>query len=81
MPNSDREARSLRRTDSAAPGRADDDSELPASTISIGVAVVAPGDSAADLISRADQCLYRAKADGRIWCARILLRVRFAETA
>lgn len=66
MPNSDRESailcaerirrRLTERTDSG---------ELPAVSISIGVAVVAPGDSAGDLVSRADQCLYRAKADGK----------------
>ena len=34
-------------------------------TISIGVAVAAPGDTPADLIGRADRCLYGAKADGK----------------
>jgi len=66
MPNSDREsailcAERIRRR--LAERNAD--SELPAVSISIGVAVVALGDSAADLVSRADQCLYRAKADGK----------------
>ncbi len=31
-------------------------------TMSIGVAVFAPGDSASDLIARADRCMYQAKA-------------------
>ena len=66
MPNSDREsailcAERIRRR----LAERTDDNELPASTISIGVAVYAPGDSPADLVSRADQCLYRAKADGK----------------
>ena len=34
-------------------------------TISIGVAVAAASDTPADLIGRADRCLYRAKADGK----------------
>ena len=34
-------------------------------TISCGVGQVAPGDSRADLVKRADDCLYRAKAAGR----------------
>lgn len=42
-----------------------DDNGMPPLSISIGVAVVTPGDAAGDLVSRADQCLYRAKADGK----------------
>ncbi len=42
-----------------------EDAKLPGLTISIGVAVMAPGDSAADLILRADQGMYQAKADGK----------------
>jgi two-component system, cell cycle response regulator len=34
-------------------------------TISIGIAALAPGDTAAAVIKRADQALYRAKRDGR----------------
>ena len=34
-------------------------------TLSIGVAVIAPGDTPADLMRRADQCLYKAKAMGK----------------
>ena len=66
MPNSDRDsailcAERIRRR----LAERTDDNELPAVSISIGVAVVAAGDAAADLVSRADQCLYRAKADGK----------------
>lgn len=66
MPNSDREsailcAERIRRR--LADRAADDD--LPALTMSIGVAIMAPGDSADDVIRRADQCLYLAKADGK----------------
>jgi diguanylate cyclase (GGDEF)-like protein len=66
MPNSDRDsailcAERIRRR----LAERTDDHELPALSISIGVAVVAAGDAAADLISRADECLYRAKADGK----------------
>jgi diguanylate cyclase (GGDEF)-like protein len=43
-------------------------------TMSIGVAVLKPVDSPADLVRRADECLYRAKADGKN-------RVRTAATA
>jgi diguanylate cyclase (GGDEF)-like protein len=38
---------------------------LPPVTMSIGVAVTAPGESTADLILRADRSLYEAKAAGR----------------
>lgn len=66
MPNSDRDsailcAERIRRRLAERIG----DGDIPALSISIGVAVVAPGDSPADLVSRADQCLYRAKADGK----------------
>lgn len=68
MPNSDRASalagaerirrRLLERRDAA-------DAKLPGLTISIGVAVMEPDDSAADLILRADQAMYQAKADGK----------------
>ncbi len=66
MPNSDREsaimcAERIRRR--IAERSVDDD--LPPLTMSIGVAIIAPGDSAGDVILRADQCLYLAKADGK----------------
>lgn len=38
---------------------------LPSLTMSIGVAVTVPGDSAADVIMRADRSLYEAKASGK----------------
>jgi two-component system cell cycle response regulator len=34
-------------------------------TISVGIASLATGDAAADVLKRADQALYRAKRDGR----------------
>jgi diguanylate cyclase (GGDEF)-like protein len=38
---------------------------LPRTTVSIGVAAMRSGDAPADLIRRADQCLYQAKAAGK----------------
>ena len=38
---------------------------LPRLTLSVGVAVIAAGEDAHDLILRADRCLYQAKADGK----------------
>lgn len=66
MPNSDRESAIMcaeRIRQRLADRAADDD--LPPLTMSIGVAIIAPGDSAGDVILRADQCLYLAKADGK----------------
>lgn len=40
-------------------------SHLPPITVSAGLAVLAPGDTIADLIDRADQCAYDAKRQGR----------------
>ena len=66
MPNSDRASalacaeRIRRRLLESRP--AENDTPL---TMSIGVAVFAPDDGAADLIVRADRCMYRAKADGK----------------
>jgi diguanylate cyclase (GGDEF)-like protein len=47
--------------------RADDESlpRMSGMTMSIGVAVKAPGETPADLIRRADLCLYQAKAEGK----------------
>jgi diguanylate cyclase (GGDEF)-like protein len=42
-----------------------DGPNLPALTISIGIAVVQAGDTAAALLRRADESLYQAKADGK----------------
>lgn len=66
MPNSDRQSAILcaERIRQRLADRAVDD-DLPALTMSIGVAIIAPGDNAGDLILRADQCLYVAKADGK----------------
>ncbi len=38
---------------------------LPKATISLGVAVIEPGDEPADLVWRADRSLYQAKAEGK----------------
>jgi diguanylate cyclase (GGDEF)-like protein len=38
---------------------------LPRLTLSIGVATIETGDSPADLVRRADECLYQAKRDGK----------------
>jgi diguanylate cyclase (GGDEF)-like protein len=66
MPNSDLEnavlcAERIRRR--LAERAADD--RLGGVSASIGVAVLGPGDTAAAILARADQCLYRAKADGK----------------
>ena len=45
-------------------------SRLPPLTMSIGVAVIERGDTPQDLIRRADQCLYQAKAEGKN-CVRL----------
>lgn len=66
MPNSDRENAVLcaeRIRQRLAERSAND--QLPALTMSIGVTVIGEGDHVADLIARADQSLYRAKADGK----------------
>lgn len=44
---------------------ADEAPQVPRITVSIGVAVTAPGDKPEDLIGRADQGLYQAKANGK----------------
>jgi len=46
-------------------GTYDDGRPLPRLTLSIGVAVMGRDENANDLISRADRCLYQAKADGK----------------
>lgn len=66
MPNSDRQNAVLcaeRIRQRLAERSASD--QLPALTMSIGVTVIGEGDHVADLIARADQSLYRAKADGK----------------
>jgi len=44
---------------------AEDAPSLPQTTVSIGVAVMGSGDGPTDLIRRADQSLYHAKAAGK----------------
>jgi diguanylate cyclase (GGDEF)-like protein len=69
MPGSDRASavacaeRMRRRV--AEPGSAAGGRRLPTVTISLGVAVIEPGDAPADLIRRADRSLYAAKAEGK----------------
>jgi diguanylate cyclase (GGDEF)-like protein len=68
MPNSDqRSARAcaerIRRR--IAEYQIDAGDPLPSLTVSVGVAVIGSGDTAQDLIRRADQCLYEAKANGK----------------
>ena len=68
MPNSDRDsalacAERIRRR--LIESRTIENGSNPRLTMSIGVAVITPGDSAADLILRADRCMYQAKADGK----------------
>lgn len=66
MPNSDRDNAMLcaERIRQRLVERSAND-QLPALTISIGVTVFGEGDQVADLLARADQSLYRAKADGK----------------
>jgi diguanylate cyclase (GGDEF)-like protein len=45
--------------------REDGGPTLPRTTLSIGVAVMGPGDGPTDLIRRADQSMYQAKASGK----------------
>jgi diguanylate cyclase (GGDEF)-like protein len=67
MPNSDRASamacaeRIRRRLAEYRTG----DGDQPQMTMSIGVAVFTPGDSASDLVMRADRCMYQAKAQGK----------------
>ena len=69
MPNCDREsaiacAERIRLRVAEFDGGADE-AALPALTMSIGVAVIEKDEDAATLMSRADQYLYQAKADGK----------------
>ena len=45
---------------------------LPTLTMSVGVAVIEPGDTSAELLLRADRALYQAKAAGKN-CVRVHL--------
>ena len=64
MPNSDRESaiQCAERIRRRLAERAIDD-DFGRVSISIGVTVLAPDEDASDLLARADQCLYRAKAE------------------
>jgi two-component system cell cycle response regulator len=70
MPTSDRStaaacAERIRHHVAEAHGGGEELPHLPRMTLSIGVAVIESGDAPADIIRRADQCLYRAKGDGK----------------
>jgi diguanylate cyclase len=70
MPTSDRStatacAERILQHVSEAPDGVEENTHLPRLTLSIGVAVIEPGDAPADIIRRADQCLYRAKGEGK----------------
>jgi diguanylate cyclase (GGDEF)-like protein len=70
MPTSDRStaaacAERIRQHVSESHDGVEEHPHLPPLTLSIGVAVIEPGDAPADIIRRADQCLYRAKGEGK----------------
>jgi diguanylate cyclase (GGDEF)-like protein len=70
MPTSDRStaaacAERIRQHVSESHDGVEDHPHLPPLTLSIGVAVIETGDAPADIIRRADQCLYRAKGEGK----------------
>jgi len=70
MPTSDRStaaacAERIRQHVSEAHHGIEENPHLPRLTLSIGVAVIETGDAPADIIRRADQCLYRAKGEGK----------------
>jgi diguanylate cyclase (GGDEF)-like protein len=70
MPTSDRStaaacAERILQHVSGAADEVEENTHLPRLTLSIGVAVIEPGDAPADIIRRADQCLYRAKGEGK----------------
>ena len=70
MPSSDQAsaaacAERIRQRVSEASMRDESAVRLPQMTVSIGAAVIQRGDAPADLIRRADQCLYQAKAEGK----------------
>jgi diguanylate cyclase (GGDEF)-like protein len=74
MPSSDRAsaiacAERVQKWIAESAGRENAPAQLPTLTVSIGVAVFETGDAPADLLHRADQCLYEAKSAGknRVW--------------
>jgi diguanylate cyclase (GGDEF)-like protein len=58
-------AERIRRCVSEFGGAEESDTPLPRVTMSVGVAVIEPGDAPPDLVKRADECLYLAKAEGK----------------
>jgi diguanylate cyclase (GGDEF)-like protein len=77
MPSSDHE--SARACAERVRRRIADEGSGPAGhrmTVSIGIAVIESGDGAMELIRRADQCLYQAKADGKNRIRPILPKIR-----
>jgi len=58
-------AERIRRSVSEFGGGEEGGSRLPRVTMSVGVAVIEPGDTPPDLVKRADECLYVAKAEGK----------------
>ena len=70
MPTSDRTtaaacAERIRQHVSETHDPTEEHPQFPPLTMSIGVAVIEAGDAPADIIRRADQCLYRAKGEGK----------------
>ena len=70
MPSSDQSsvaasAERIRRSVADFGGDEEGGSRLPRVTMSVGVAVIEPGDTPPDLVRRADECLYVAKAEGK----------------
>ena len=86
MPSSDQSsvaasAERIRRSVADFGGDEEGGSRLPRVTMSVGVAVIEPGDTPPDLVRRADECLYVAKAEGknrvRLSAPPLLHRVSF----
>ena len=70
MPSSDQSsaaacAERIRQRVSEARMREESVLKIPQLTVSIGAAIIQRGDTPADLVRRADQCLYQAKAEGK----------------
>jgi diguanylate cyclase (GGDEF)-like protein len=70
MPSSDQtsvaaSAERIRRSVADFGGDEEGGGRLPRVTMSVGVAVIEPGDTPPDLVRRADECLYVAKAEGK----------------
>jgi diguanylate cyclase (GGDEF)-like protein len=70
MPSSDQSsaaacAERIRRSVAESAGGSEATARLPRVTLSVGIAVLESGDTPPDLIRRADECLYVAKAEGK----------------